>query len=92
MRKKEAEDRTTDLPFAALSSNHSITLEVLKAEQSRHALNVPLRLGKRKLVCGCGGKLQPYRVGLTEYEVKCQSCKAGITLSSMRTIEVLTYD
>ncbi|MBI5046478.1 hypothetical protein HZC07_01980 [Candidatus Micrarchaeota archaeon] len=60
--------------------------KLFNSNRKFQVLNVPLRAGKRKLLCACGAKLFIKKIGLTDFEIGCHFCGA-LQVSLLRRTE-----
>lgn len=73
-------------PNLNLSNNLSV-FQVFKSDRRPHVLNVPVRIGKRKLRCICGGKLLVKKIGLWDYSIECAACRDARAVSLLSCCE-----
>ena len=69
-----------------LLSNYHGATDVHKTERRPHVLNVPVRIGRRKLRCYCGGRLLVKKIGLTDFFLECEACGEGRAVSIIATV------
>lgn len=65
------------------------TSKLLKAERSAQVIHVPIRLGKRKVVCSCGQRFRIEKSGRFDFILCCKECGVQQAVSILRRREVL---